>query len=88
MSQTKPVKTAEDYERLGRAIEEVYLSSHSDRKEAYKVSFFKGLASGFGGVLGATILIAFLLWLLSLFDQIPFIGPFVDRVKETVESTN
>jgi hypothetical protein len=79
-------KTDKDYENLGRMLESLYEGGHANRKRIYKISFVKGLASGFGGVLGATILITALLWVLTLFKQVPFLGPLVDRVEKTVNT--
>jgi hypothetical protein len=79
-------RSDKDYEQLGRMLENIYESGYIDRNQAYKTSFIKGLLSGVGGVLGATILIALLLWILTLFKQVPLVGPFFDRVRTTVQS--
>jgi len=39
------------------------------------------MAGGVGAFLGGTIVIALLLWTLSLFDQVPFIDAIVDSVR-------
>lgn len=65
----------------------IYESGYLDRNKAYKTSFLKGIVSGLGGVLGATIGLAILIWVLSLFGHIPLIGRFVDDVKDTVQTT-
>jgi hypothetical protein len=76
----------QEYEQLGRMLENIYESGYIDRNQAYKTSFIKGLVSGLGGVLGATILIALLLWILTLFKQVPLVGPFLEKVRTTVQS--
>lgn len=75
-----------DYEQLGRMLENIYDSGYIDHNRAYKMSFFKGIAAGFGGVIGATVFVAVLLWTLTLFDEVPLIGPFVQNVQQTIES--
>lgn len=75
-----------DYEHLGKMLVNIYEHGYIDRNQLYKTSFFKGVVTGFGGVLGATILVAILAWLLSLFDTLPLIGPVVDNVQDTVKS--
>ncbi|HUD06647.1 MAG TPA: DUF5665 domain-containing protein [Candidatus Saccharimonadales bacterium] len=78
-------KKPEDYEQLGRLMVAIYESGYLEPKKALKSSFLKGVFSGLGGVVGATIMVALLLWLLSLFHQVPIIGPFVNKVRSTVE---
>lgn len=78
-------KTQKDYEQLGRAVASIFESGYLDKKQMYKTSFLKGMAGGLGGVIGATIVTALLVWFLSLFGQVPLLGHFVDSVQQTVE---
>ena len=82
---TKPPKTNKDYEHLGRMLTNIYESGYLDKNEVYKTSLIKGLIGGFAGVLGATILIGLLIWILTLFKQVPVVGPFVDKLRHTVQ---
>ncbi len=77
---------AKHYEDLGRQLESLYDSLNPDRKSVYRTNFIKGIWSGLGGVIGATVGLAVLLWILSLFGQIPIIGHFVDTVRHTIQS--
>lgn len=72
---------------MGRMLISIYESGYLDQKKAYKMSFIKGMLAGFGGVLGATILVAFLLWALSLFSNVPFIGRIAQNVTHTIETS-
>lgn len=81
-----PGFTPEDYTRLGKQVVELYDELKPNRRALYRTNFIKGILSGLGGVVGATVGIAALLWLLSLFGQVPFIGHFVDSVKHTLQS--
>ncbi len=47
-------------------------------------AFIKGLAQGFGAVLGGTVLVALLLWVLSFFDQVPILGRFISVLGESI----
>ena len=78
-------KTKQDYEQLGKMLTNIYESGYADRNQAYKMSFLKGLAAGFGGVIGATIMVALLLWVLTFFDSIPLVGRFTERTRNTIE---
>lgn len=72
-------------EQLGQMLVNIYESGYLDKNKSYKMSFLKGLAGGLGGVIGATIVVALLIWVLSLFQEVPLIGPFLDKVRTTVE---
>lgn len=74
-----------DYEKLGRMIESIYLSGYADRKRAYRFSFVKGIFAGLGSVIGATIVVALLVWMLGLFRDIPVINIITENVRETVQ---
>lgn len=83
----KPNKKV-DYEQLGKMMENIYQSGYIDRNQLYKMSFLKGLVTGLGGVVGATIVVGLLLWFLSIFDTLPLIGPFLENLQQTLESKN
>lgn len=72
-----------DYEKVAKSIQKMVEEAKDHRKQ-YKIAFIKGLLSGFGGVVGATLLVAVLLWVLSLFDQLPLLGRLVDSITATL----
>ena len=63
----KPSQKKRD-EQLGKMLVNIYESGYLDRNTAYKQTFFKGVLAGFGGVVGATIVVALLLWFLTFFN--------------------
>lgn len=77
----------EDYEQLGRIVASVYESGYLDKKTMYRTSFLKGLIQGLGGAVGATVLVALLIWVLSLFSQIPLLGRITDTFRTTIQNT-
>lgn len=79
-------KSDKQYEELGRIVASVYETGYLDAAKSYKQSFLKGVFQGFGGVIGATVLVALLVWLLSLFGQVPLVGRFTDKVENTIDS--
>jgi Domain of unknown function (DUF5665) len=56
-----------------------------DRKSMMFTSFLRGLAQGFGAVIGGTILVALLLWVLSLLNQVPLLGKATGVVRDTIQ---
>lgn len=78
-------ETKQDYSNLGKMLQNIYDSGYLDRNTTYKMSFLKGVAAGFGGVIGATIVVALLIWILSLFDSVPLIGPLIENFQQTVD---
>ena len=83
----KKEKTVKEYEQLGRAVNSIFETGYLDKRQAYKTSFIKGVVGGLGGVIGATVVVALLIWILSLFSHVPLIGNFTDKVQDTVKST-
>ena len=81
-SQAKP---SADYEQLGHMVANIYESGYLDRNKTYKMSFLKGVLGGLGGVIGATIVVGLLVWVLSFFHDVPLVGRFVDHFRHTVQ---
>jgi len=71
--------------QAAKLVEVLYKSQYMDKKDFYLHSFFRGAVAGAGGILGATVLIAILLWILSLFDTVPLIGPLLENTRSTIE---
>ncbi|MDQ5886208.1 MAG: hypothetical protein QG628_605 [Patescibacteria group bacterium] len=76
------------YEEIGKMLVNIYESGYINQNQTYKLSFLKGIATGVGGVIGATVVIALLLWGLSLFQEIPLIGPVVQKIQTTIDQGN
>lgn len=72
-------------EEIARALEILFTRDFISRKQLYYENFMRGIFFSIGGIIGATIVIALLIWLLSLFGEVPFIGPLLDKTKDTLE---
>lgn len=77
---------AEEYQKLGQQLESMYDAVNPNRTALYRTAFLKGVAQGVGGIIGATIIIALVIWLLSLLGHIPLLGPLVDSVRHTLQN--
>jgi hypothetical protein len=49
------------------------------------VNFLAGMFKGLGTIVGASIVIALIIWVLSLFKQIPFLGSYAKDMEAVVE---
>lgn len=78
-----------DYQNLGKAIEQIIQKDYVDlalnKKRLIMTKLIAGLAAGFGGVIGATVVVALLLWLLSLFNEVPFFGKIFEGLHSTIQ---
>lgn len=86
MARKKQPTERMSHEQLGQMLQNIYESGYIDRNTMYKMSFLKGIVAGLGGVIGATIVLGLLLWILSLFDETPLVGPLFDNIQQTIES--
>lgn len=81
MATPKPKElTREDYERLGREAKAVLVDDyiqtlHSTPRQIWG-SFVRGIFGGLGGVIGATLGVALLVFLLQHFGGLPVVGDF------------
>lgn len=68
-------------------IEELFYDFNRSRVEIYKMNFFRGIFFGLGSVLGGTIVVALIIWVLSLLAGIfPPLADFFNGITNTVES--
>lgn len=65
-------------------LEELFNDFHKSRRQVYLMNFFRGIFFGFGSVLGATLLVAIVVWLLGQFGDI--FPPLADFLNNLIES--
>lgn len=69
-------------------IEELFNDWYVHRREVYKMNFVRGIFFGFGSVLGGTIVVALLVFLISLFTELPVVGDFFQETKNTLDGSS
>jgi hypothetical protein len=67
-------------------LEELFNDFYKDRHNIYIMNFFRGIFFGLGSVIGATVVAAFIVWILSFFVKIPFIGDSVQQAQDQIQS--
>ncbi|MEX0932122.1 MAG: DUF5665 domain-containing protein [Candidatus Saccharimonadales bacterium] len=79
-----------DYAILGKALTRVFARDYLQVAENWKrfifLSFVRGLFIGLGSVLGATILLGLLIWVLSIFNDVPWVGDITENFQETIQN--
>lgn len=68
-------------------MEEIFHDMYHERGRIYKVNFFRGILFGIGSAIGGTIVLAIIVWLLSLFVNFPVIGDFFKDARNSVEQS-
>jgi len=72
--------------QAAKALEVLFASDYVNKKKLYYENFIRGVFFGTGSFLGATLGVALVIWVLSLFGHVPLIGGFVQDIKDTVNS--
>ncbi|MFZ1249894.1 MAG: DUF5665 domain-containing protein [Candidatus Microsaccharimonas sp.] len=80
---TERVKKENELGARRAILEDLFYDFNKSRGQVYHVNFIRGLFFGLGSVLGATLVVAIVLGILSLLTDIP--GGFGDFVKYIVD---
>lgn len=76
----------ENRDQIAKALEILFTADYISKRKLYWENFLRGMAFSAGGVIGATVIITLLLWILSIFDNIPLIGPVFNNTKNTIQA--
>ena len=83
-------KNDNEIKKLSEAIKSLnnnnILKIYNSTKKILFISFLKGLASGLGWIIGATILVSLLTYILSQIEFIPILGDMVSQLIEEIEA--
>ncbi len=81
-----------DYERLGRALVTTMINDNILVNYKWRrfilINFSRGLIMGFGSVIGATLLVALVIWTLNMFGALPVIGEWFNALGGAIEDSN
>lgn len=76
-----------DREAKRAVLEEVFNDLYDNRGRIYKLNFARGIFFGAGSALGGTIVIALVVWVLSLFVNAPLVGDLFKNAQQSIEQT-
>tara|TARA_B100000524_G_scaffold198730_1_gene103320 strand:+ start:235 stop:522 length:288 start_codon:yes stop_codon:yes gene_type:complete len=83
-------KNDNEIKKLSEAIKSLNNNNifkiYNSTKKILFVSFLKGLASGLGWIIGATILVSLLTYILSQIEFIPILGDIVSQLIQEIEA--
>jgi Domain of unknown function (DUF5665) len=79
----------ETYVQLGKAVEAALVKDyiqllHSTRRQIWS-SFVRGIFTGLGTVIGATLVVALVLSILSFFGTVPVVGEFFRTLGQSLK---
>lgn len=77
----------QDREAKRTSLEELFNDMYDARGRIYRVNFVRGIFFGAGSALGGTIVIALIVWILSLFVNVPLIGDVFKNAQQSIEQT-
>lgn len=66
-------------------LEELFNDFNRSRVQVYWMNFTRGIFFGFGTLLGGTVLVALLIWILGRFDSLPYIGEYIRNIINTMK---
>ena len=83
-------KNDNEIKKLSEAIKSLNNNNifkiYNSIKKILLISFLKGLASGLGWIIGATILVSLLTYILSQIEFIPILGDIVSQLIQEIEA--
>lgn len=87
MTNVKDQLTDKQRIEFAKQLEYFYEVSHPSWRRVLTFAFLKGVATGFGVFLGGTIVVALLLWILSLLGHVPFLEQIIEPTRDTLRQS-
>lgn len=90
MNESDLMSIKERGERAARRkiIEELFYDFYKSRYQVYWINFVRGLFLGFGTILGGTVFIALLIWILSMVaGWFPGLGQYLDQIIKAIQNS-
>lgn len=75
------------YDQIAKALEALVDSGHIDHSRVYRVNFWRGVFFGLGAALGGTLVVASIVYILSLFTEIPWVRDLAEPIRDAIDSS-
>ena len=85
MAKEKLTKEQQELIELGKKLKSFYEMGYISKRDAYTFSFFKGVLGGAGAFIGSTLVIALIIWILSIFSETAIIGEIAKEIQESLQ---
>lgn len=85
MSAIKHKLTDQQRIEFAKQIEYMFEAAHPGWGRVVWLALVRGVVTGFGVVLGGTILVAIIIWVLGSLDSVPLLGDLAETTKSTIE---
>lgn len=63
-------------------LDSLFEDMYKNRWKAYRLNFMRGIFLGLGSAMGGTIILAFLVWLVSQFIDWPLVSHIIENLKK------
>ena len=81
MKVVESLKRTSERRARHKIIEELFYDFYRSRSKVYMMNFFRGLFFGLGTIIGGTLVVAIIIWILGQFaGWFPFIGDYINQV--------
>lgn len=67
-----------------QSLEYLLAAGYVSKKRLYKENFIRGIFFSLGSVLGATVVLALILWIISFANDVPVIGKVVKNIEHSI----
>lgn len=91
MATTKTNYSKNQKKELGarrQIIEDMFNEYYICRRKIYWMNFVRGICLGFGTLLGGTVVVALVIWLLGLFTSTPYVGDFIRAIITAIQNSH
>lgn len=86
MGLQKTIKANNERGARESVLEDLFYDFNRSRVQIYKMNFVRGIFFGLGSVIGGTVVVALIVWVLSFFVSVPGIGHSLQQVQQAVQS--
>jgi hypothetical protein len=82
---TAKKQTPVDEKAAVQALEYLLAAGYVSKKRLYIENFLRGVFFSVGTIIGAAVVVTLLLWILSLFDNVPFVSDVINNINRNIK---